>query len=105
MIGSPIFWVQPLGTFIMAVFLVSYDLDQPGRDYPRLYEALKSLGVKSKPLESVVFISSNYTATQIRDYLQSHIDSNDKLLVVQVAGDVAWIATQASGAQLDALLS
>lgn len=66
-------------------YLLSYDLRTPGRDYAKLYEAIKKLANGySKPLESVWIIRSANSASDIRDELQKHVDSNDGLLVIEV---------------------
>ena len=68
-------------------YLISYDLRAPGRDYAKLYEAIKKVADGySRPLESVWIIRSPKSAAEIRDELQKHVDSNDGLLVIQVLG-------------------
>lgn len=75
----------------MKVYLIGYDLDKPGQDYSNLIEAIKGLGASWwHCLDSTWLVKCNYTAVQIRDYLQSHIDSSDKLLVADLAGNAAW---------------
>ena len=74
----------------MKVYLVSYDLDKPGQDYKDLINALKELGA-IKPLFSEWILSHPWSAVQIRDYLRTFIDTNDRLLVMEVAGEVAWV--------------
>lgn len=73
----------------MAVYLVTYDLNSPGQNYERLYEAIKQYQY-CKGLESVWFISSNSSASAIRDYLRQHIDGNDKLFVSSLGGWASW---------------
>jgi hypothetical protein len=72
------------------VFLVSYDLRQPGRSYAALHQAIKALGSWAHPLESVWTVQSSLSAVQIRDSLVRHIDRNDGLLVTRLAGEAAW---------------
>lgn len=72
----------------MSVYLVSYDLDKPGQDYPRIIAELERLGAK-KVLYSEWLLKSNSSHTQLRDHLQKFVDANDMLLVV-AASAAAW---------------
>lgn len=68
----------------MQTHLITYDLKAPGRDYARLFQAIKSYNRWAKVLESVWFVASEKTASEIRDHLKGFVDGNDKLLVVAV---------------------
>jgi hypothetical protein len=72
----------------MKKFLVSYDLDKPGQDYPRIWKELERLGAK-RALYSQWVMKSDWTAAQLRDYFRDFIDSNDRLLVVSLEDDWA----------------
>ena len=74
----------------MKTYLIGYDLDKPGQDYSNLIEAIKKIGTWWHCLDSTWLVKSNYTATQIRDYLLPHIDQNDELLVALLSGEAAW---------------
>jgi hypothetical protein len=74
----------------MKVYLVSYDLDKPGQDYKDLIQALQNLGAV-KPLYSEWVLRHPWSSAQIRDYLWQFMDSNDRLLVMEIAGESAWI--------------
>lgn len=68
----------------MSLFVVSYDLNAPGRNYEALYEHLKGYGTWARPVESVWIVkSTSKTAGQIRDDAKRHMDSNDKLVVFE----------------------
>ena len=70
--------------------LISYDLQKPGQNYPNLFDAIKSVGTGWwHCLESVWIVKTGLTSTQVRDTLQSHLDANDKLLVVALGGNWA----------------
>lgn len=86
----------------MSVFLITYDLRSPGRDYKNLYEAIKRLGKWTHPLESVWTVSSGSEATVIRDALVLHMDKNDGLLVLRVR-NAAWSGIE-SGPALKAMI-
>jgi hypothetical protein len=73
----------------MGVYLISYDLDKPGQDYPRLIKELERLGAV-KVLYSEWLFKSNSSAAQIRDHLVRFVDSNDMLLVLGLTGEAAW---------------
>lgn len=79
----------------MAVYLISYDLDKPGQDYPRLITELERLGAV-KVLYSEWMFRSTSSAKEIRDWLKSFIDSNDMLLVVALTGEAAWTSLMVS---------
>jgi hypothetical protein len=72
----------------MSVHLISYDLDKPGQNYPRIISELERLGAK-KVLYSEWMLKSNLSDVQLRDHLQKFVDGNDMLLVVTVSGG-AW---------------
>ncbi len=76
----------------MKKYVISYDLDSPGRDYPRIWKELSRLGAKRVLLSQWV-MKSNNTAGQLRDYFKDFIDSNHRLLVVSLEDDWAsWKA-------------
>ncbi len=74
----------------MKTFLISYDLGVPEThsDYVRLSERLKSLYVTwARPVKSVWIIKSDKDAMIIRDEIKTVLDSNDKLIVVEMSGN------------------
>lgn len=71
----------------MAVYLITYDLKKPGQNYGNLYEEIKSLGDWAHYLESVWFVDTSFTSTQIRERLLPHIDQNDNLFICRVVRD------------------
>jgi hypothetical protein len=73
----------------MKLQLISYDLITPGRDYKKLFEAIKAHGTWSRPLESVWIVATTKASGEIRESLEPYIDTNDKLLVVALAGNWA----------------
>ena len=74
----------------MNSYLISYDLMAPNKDYSKLISAIKEYGTYAKVLESCWIVKSSNTAKEIRDNLKNHIDANDKLFVVKLAGVGAW---------------
>lgn len=67
-----------------------YDLRESGRNYTKLHEAIKSYGVWGKLTESSWAIVTDSTATEIRNYLVSFMDSNDRLFVIKSGHNSAW---------------
>ncbi|HYC44848.1 MAG TPA: hypothetical protein VED01_05115 [Burkholderiales bacterium] len=67
------------------VYLITYDLNK-AKDYPKLYEAIKSIGewARDPDLDSVWFVSTSLTAQSIYDRLRPHIDSDDRLFITQL---------------------
>ena len=74
----------------MHCYIVGYDLCQPGRDYSSLYMALKGFPKWGKITESLWAVVSDSNTVQIRDYLMSYIDSNDRLFVILSGKEAAW---------------
>ncbi|MEG1256865.1 hypothetical protein [Clostridium sp.] len=72
------------------VYLVSYDLNTPGKNYNELYNKLKSFNSYLHPLESTWFIDTLFSAKEIFERLYPVLDSNDKLFVVKL--DTQWHA-------------
>lgn len=60
------------------LYLISYDLIKPGKDYAALIDELKKLGAKRILLSQWVVRRGNTTAEALRDYFRSFIDSNDR---------------------------
>jgi len=76
------------------IYLITYDLRVPGRDYTSLYNAIKEYGDWQHPVESTWFISSDQQANDIYDHLFPFIDKNDRILVIQVnqINKQGWLA-------------
>jgi len=85
-------------------FLVSYDLDKPGQDYPRIIERLKELGAV-KILYSEWVLRGNFSAADLRDDLKQYVDANDMLLVVVLTGEAAWTRLMISNDQFKKALN
>lgn len=73
----------------MANLFISYDLNSPGQDYTAIIEEIKSLGSWAKVQKSLWYVQSTLTATQAKDRLTPHIDTNDSLIVVDASNNVA----------------
>ena len=73
----------------MRTYLISYDLGVPESsvDYKNLITYIKSLGPWATPLKSQWFVVSAKSTAQIREGVQGLVDSNDKILVIDVTSD------------------
>lgn len=74
----------------MKTYLVGYDLNRPEQNYTDLIDAIKELGLWWHCLDSTWIVKTNQSASDIRDSLRRHIDSNDELLVASLTGESAW---------------
>ena len=75
----------------MKLFLITYDLKQPGRNYTELYELIKTLAGDNcwqHPLEStwVVKMNDNISVNGITTKLRVAMDAKDSLFVVEITG-------------------
>ena len=71
----------------MKKFLITYDLLTPGKDYHELFDAIESLSGHSwHGMQNIWFVKSvRLTSGSIRDILQNHVDSNDKLFICELS--------------------
>lgn len=67
------------------VYMISYDLRDPDRNYPKIKAAIESLGSSIRPLYSLWFVETNLPAADIRDFLDTAIDKNDRILVMKAS--------------------
>lgn len=68
---------------------ISYDLYNPGQNYDRVIGRIKELGSCVKIHLSFWYVKSDYTASQAFEYLESALDSNDKVYVVDSSNNAA----------------
>ena len=87
-------------------YLVSYDLNKPGKDYSGVYKAIQnaSTGVWCKPLESVYVICSNLTAQAIYNKICPFLDTNDRILIIEVTSNSYWYLSKYIGDYLQKML-
>jgi len=70
----------------MYLYLVSYDLKVPGRNYEGVISVLKSSLAWWHYLESTWIIRTNLTIDEWNNKLLSQMDKNDSLLIIDVTG-------------------
>lgn len=76
----------------MKTYLISYDLGSPENinDYIKISEAIRSHLNWAKVLQSVWIVKTNRSRQEIFNVIKNTIDSNDKILIIEVTSD--WIA-------------
>ncbi len=70
-------------------YLISYDLDKPGQNYPKIITELESMGAQRVLYSQWVANRTGTTSEGLRNYLKQFIDTNDRLLVVALSDDWA----------------
>lgn len=73
----------------MKDFIIDYDLNQEGQNYPKLISAIKEFNYHELCKSSWV-IKSDLTCKEIREKLKQYIDDNDKLFVAEISD---WSST------------
>lgn len=78
-------------------YLISYDLQTPGKDYNSLYNILKSAPGWAHYLESTWFISSNESLEFWHEKIKNVIDANDNFFIVDISdsGSDGWLPRNA----------
>jgi len=66
------------------IYLVSYDLKVPGRDYTKLYEILKTAPNWWHFIESTWLIYTPESVPVWRAKIKAVMDDNDRLLIVDI---------------------
>jgi hypothetical protein len=90
-VSSPALFTRKKGARQMATYIVSYDLMKQGQNYTCIVQKLNADPIHWHAQGSVWIIETNQTAVQVRDHLQSCLDSNDKLIVARLHGEAAWM--------------
>lgn len=65
------------------IYLISYDLKAPGRDYTSLYDKLKTFK-HCHPLESTWIIQSNQSVSDLFNIIKGVVDNNDHFFIVDI---------------------
>lgn len=80
------------------IYLITYDLMQPNRDYEPLYEAIKKCGSNWwHYLESTWIVATDISVNECVKRLRQTMDDNDNLLVVNITGQErqGWLPSKA----------
>ncbi|MBD9504603.1 hypothetical protein IB256_27750 [Pseudomonas sp. PDM17] len=85
----------------MAVYLVTWNLNKERSNYDAARRAFiqhldRYESVKDSGLESVRWVSTNWTANQVSDDLRTKMDGNDRIFVTQVVAGThqGWLNNQ-----------
>lgn len=84
----------------MAVYLVTWDLNKEKPNYSKARADLLSRleeyeNIKDAGLDSVRFLSTTWSASQVSDDLRGKIDTNDRIIVVSMSGDhQGWLSKE-----------
>lgn len=74
----------------MNAILIGYDLNKSGQNYDQLLDAIRAQFPNYwHCLDSTWIVKTNATPVEVRDWLQSYIDANDELFVVDITGKAA----------------
>ncbi|MBA4010765.1 MAG: hypothetical protein C0481_02760 [Phenylobacterium sp.] len=76
----------------MNLFLISYDMRSPGRNYSPVYKLLGQWGAV-RLLDSSWLVAIESTSVAVRDSLKALIDSNDGLAVLELKAGSGWAVT------------
>ena len=68
---------------------ISYDLNQPGKNYAAVIETIKGMGAWAHVHKSFWHVKSALTAEQARDRLWKVMDSSDTVYVVDATNNAA----------------
>ncbi len=80
------------------IFLVTYDLKQPDRDYTSLFEAIKQCSSAWwHYLESVWIIDTTLDLSSCYDIIKPSMDENDYLFIIQLTSKnyQGWLPSKA----------
>lgn len=68
------------------VCFITYDLNKPDQNYEKVISSIKdaSTGAWCSYWKSSYLIKTNLTVQQVSDKITPHLDSNDRLLVIEV---------------------
>lgn len=79
------------------VYMVTYDLNNPGQNYDDVINAIKESSTKCISCwKSSYLIKSNYlSANDIQAKIEPYLDSNDSLLVIEVVNNKqGWLSKE-----------
>jgi hypothetical protein len=73
----------------MGVLLITYNLDDPTRDYQKLFDRIRELGDtwhNAEVLESVWFVRTEAAPDQARDHIKAAMKRDDYCFIAEIAG-------------------
>lgn len=82
----------------MKWYIISYDLNSPGKEYSKLFEKIRSIANGyCKILRSVWIIGHKGNAKAIHGELAAMVDANDHIFVSEITNDYWWSLPQDIG--------
>ncbi|MBO7415996.1 MAG: hypothetical protein J6U22_05415 [Bacteroidaceae bacterium] len=72
------------------VYIVSYDLSEPGQKYETLIGKIKESLAWARLGQSAYLVESEQSAVELRNYYRNELDNNDKIYVGKVCAPAAW---------------
>ena len=79
----------------MAVYMITYDLNSKGQNYEDVIQSIKDAytGAWCSYWKSSYLIKSNLTVQQVSDKITPHLDSNDRLIVIETKANYqGWLS-------------
>jgi hypothetical protein len=78
------------------LYVVSYDLKKPGKDYIGLWEQLQHSPNWWHYLESTWLIVTSESPSQVYNRLAAHLDSGDRILIIEAGNHIyGWLSKEA----------
>lgn len=74
----------------MPIYIVSYDLNQPGQDYGSLIKAIESFKGYKPLLKSTWAVCHSGTAKDVFNFLSSYVDDTDRLFISVLTENACW---------------
>lgn len=79
----------------MNIFMISYDLNQPGQNYPKVRETIESFGVWCHYLESTYLIKTSSSIETVNQAIAKHLDSSDRIIVCKIDKPIhGWLSDE-----------
>lgn len=90
----------------MTAYLITYDLCKPetSKDYEKLIDKIEKFHNHCKITESCWLINSPQKALDIANELEKFVDSNDRLVVAELLGNIAWTKILCTKEELNKVL-
>jgi hypothetical protein len=73
------------------LYCIGYELENLENTYATLIEEIETYETWWHCLESTWIIGSPKTVDEVKSHLQQYIGLNDKLVVLEIAGNAAWV--------------
>lgn len=74
----------------MPNIFVSYDLHNPGQNYQRVADRIKTLGIHTRVQQSYWYLSTSLSCEMVAQKIRDVMDNNDSLIVVDSTTNNAY---------------